>query len=76
VPYYWPVDVKDSLLEAAEDLRIDLMSDTVLSHEETVRLAYNLGESQDGNTFLLIMVNYNPRELYFSFAEFSDHEDP
>lgn len=76
VPEYWSVDVKDSLLGAARGLRIDLEPDMILSHEETARLAYNLGEAEDGTTFLLIMVNYNPTELYLSFAEFSDHEDP
>lgn len=76
VPYYWPVDVKYSLLWAAESLRIDLEPDMTLRYEEAARLAYNIGETQDGNSFLLMYVNYNPSELYLSFAEFSDNTDP
>lgn len=48
----------------------------MLSHEQTARLAYNVGGTEDGESFLLIMVNFNPNELYLSFAEVSDNTDP
>ena len=76
IPEYWPIEVEQALLAAAKDLRIRLKPDLLLSHEQTARLAYNLGEFKKVGSFLLVMINYNASELYLSFAEFSDHEDP
>lgn len=47
----------------------------LLCHELTARLAYNLGSPRRG-TWFLVSVEYNTQNLYLTFAEISDRENP
>ena len=54
---------------------MDIPSDMLFCHEETARLAYNLDSLKEG-TSLLVLVEYNTKNLYLTFTKMSDREDP
>ena len=75
LPSYWYERPKRTVLEAATQLNMDIPSDMLFCHEETARIAYNLESLKEG-TFLLVLVEYNTKDLYLTFTELSDREDP
>lgn len=77
LPSYWydEISLKGAVLVAATQLKMDIPRDMILGHEETARLAYNL-ESLKRGTWFLVLVEYNTKDLYLTFTEMSDREDP
>ncbi|KAK3170634.1 hypothetical protein OEA41_002715 [Lepraria neglecta] len=43
--------------------------------EQMARIAYNLGEKKDRESWFLILVDYHPEYLYVTFAEMTDYTD-
>ena len=76
LPSYWFDELKNAMLEAATQLNMVIPRDMLLGHEETARLAYNLGDRKDQGTWFLILVEYNTRNLYLTFTEMNDLDDP
>ena len=61
LPNYWYQDnVRPSMLH---------------SEEQMARIAYNLGEKKDRESWFLILVDYHPEYLYLAFAEMTDYTD-
>ncbi len=57
-------------------MNIVIPRDTLLSHEETARLTYNLGGRRNQGTWFLVLVEYNTKNLYLTFTEMNDLDDP
>ena len=77
LPSYWydEFTLKDAVLAAATQLEMDIPRDMLLGHEATARLAYNIHSLKSG-TWFLVLVEYNTKNLYLTFTEMSDREDP
>ena len=76
LPSYWFDELKTAVLGAATQLNMVIPRDMLLSHEETARLAYNLGDRKSQETWFLILVEYNTENLYLTFTEMNDLDDP
>ena len=76
LPSYWFDDLKNAVHEAATQLDMVISRDMLLGHEETARLAYNLGDRKRQGTWFLVLVEYNTRDLYLTFTEMNDLDDP
>ena len=76
LPSYWFDELKDAVHEAANKMNMVIPRDMLLCHEETARLAYNLGDRKNSGTWFLVLVEYNTRNLYLSFTEMNDLDDP
>ena len=63
------------MVDAARQPHMMVGYDMLLCHEQTARLAYNLGKSRRGKWFL-VSVEYNTQNLYLTFAEISNRESP
>ncbi len=76
LPSYWSDELKNAVLEVAKQLDMVIPRDMLLCHEETARLAYNLGDRRNRGTWFLVLVEYNTRNLYLTFTEMNDLDDP
>lgn len=74
LPHFWPECVTQMFLKIARSLDISIDGDLVFSHEDTARLAYNLGCKSNKDSWFLVLVDYNDADLSLSFTEIDDHE--
>ena len=75
LPDYWSEGLKGAVLDAATQPHMMVPYNMLLCHELTARLAYNLGNPKQG-TWFIVSVEYNTQNLYLTFAEISDRENP
>lgn len=69
LPDYWYQDAKFVLLEAIEEVGFNVRPSMLRSEEQMARIAYNLGEKKDRESWFLILVDYHPEYFYLTFAE-------